>query len=250
MCYNPFTLKDKLILITGASSGIGRATAIECALLGAKLIITARNKERLNDTFLTLDGEDHIQIIADLQNEDDVRGIINQTPKLDGIVHCAGILTTLLFQYITREDLDNIMNVNFISPIMMTQSLISQNKINRNASIVFISSIMGTQVSSLANSMYSSSKAAIEGMVKGMALDLASKKIRVNCVRPGMVQSNFITNGAFTKEQLQKDAKENYPLKRYGRPEEIAYSVVFLLSDSSNWITGTSLLIDGGFSLK
>ena len=250
MCYNPFSLFDKKILVTGASSGIGKATAIECSRLGATLIITARNKERLNETFLALNGNGHQQLLSDLQCEEEVNFLIKQLPKLDGIVHCAGMISTLLFQFIKKEELNQIMDINFTSPVMITQSLVNQNKLNKGSSIVFISSIMGTTVSSLANSMYSSTKAALEGMVKGMALDLSSKKIRVNCVRPGMVETNLLSTGIITEEQLLKDATENYPMKRYGKPEEIALSVVFLLSDASNWITGTNLLIDGGYTLK
>lgn len=248
--YNPFSLENKKILITGASSGIGRATAIECSKLGATLFIIARDETRLNETYISLSGNNHTQIIIDIQDQHKVDQLSNQLPQIDGVVNCAGTLTTLLFQFIKKEDLNHIMDINFTSPVMLTQSLISKNKISKNGSIVFISSIMGTLVSTLANSMYASTKGALEGMMKGMALDLSSKNIRVNCVRPGMVQSNFISNGAITDEQLIKDAKTNYPLKRYGKPEEIAYSTIFLLSDASNWITGTSILIDGGYTLK
>jgi Dehydrogenases with different specificities (related to short-chain alcohol dehydrogenases) len=250
MKYNPFSLEERVILITGASSGIGKATAIECSRMGATVVITARNKSRLEETFNSLEGEGHSMIIADLKQENDINCIIKQSPLLDGIVHCAGLVTTQLFQFISRKELTQIMEVNFTSPVIMTQMLLEQKKIKKESSIVFISSVMGTHVSSIGNSMYSSTKSAIEGMVKGMALDLSGKKIRVNCICPGMVDTGFIANGAIAEEQLQKDAKENYPLKRYGKPEEIAYATIYLLSGASNWITGSSLLIDGGFTLK
>lgn len=250
MKYNPFSLENRSILITGASSGIGKATAIECSRIGAKVIITARNKEKLFETFQELTGDGHQMIVADLTDEKDFCSITKEIPSIDGIVHCAGVVITQLFPFINREDLNKIMDINFTAPVILSQRLLEEKKLMNNSSIVFISSMMGTRISSVGNSMYSSTKSAIEGMTKGMALDLSRKKIRVNCICPGMVDTGFINNGAITEEQLQKDAKENYPLKRYGKPEEIAYAAIYLLSEASSWITGSSLLIDGGYTLK
>ncbi|MCX6231380.1 MAG: SDR family NAD(P)-dependent oxidoreductase [Bacteroidetes bacterium] len=246
--YNPFSLKDKTIFITGASSGIGRAVAIECSKLGADVIISGRNPERLQETFDALEGHNNKQFLAELQNHEDVNSLIDQIPLLDGIVFCAGYTKTLPFQFINEDELNAIMRINFIAPTLIAQSLLKKKKIKNGASIVFISSISGMYISFYGNSMYSASKGAINGMVKGMALDLANKNIRVNTVTPGMIQSNIINTGIITEEQINADIKK-YPLKRYGNPNEVAYAVIYLLSDATTWITGSNLLIDGGYTL-
>ncbi len=247
--YNPFSLSGKTIFVTGASSGIGKATAIECSKMGAQLIITGRNEERLNDTFQLLEGKGHVKMIADLNVKEDLDLLVNQIPPLNGIAHCAGMLITLPFPYISKEKMDTIFEVNFFSPTLITQRLLKNKKIKNNSSIVFISSLAGVVCTTLANSMYSATKGAINGMAKGMALDLSHKKIRVNCVNPGMINTEMINESVITKEQVQEDAKR-YPLKRYGNPEEVAYAAIYLLSDASAWVTGSNLIIDGGLTLQ
>ena len=245
---NPFSLEGKTILITGASSGIGRAIALESSKLGARLIITGRNKERLEGTFNSLNGQGHIKIITDLTNEEDLNNLISEVPQLNGIVYSAGITNPVPFQFITKEKLDNIFNINFTSTALMTQKLLQEKLIRKEASIVFISSISGVFCSSPGASMYSATKGAINGLVKGMALDLSHKLIRVNTVCPGMIETNIYGGGQITEEQFEED-KKKYPLKRYGKPEEIAFAVIYLLSDASRWVTGSNLLIDGGYTL-
>lgn len=247
--YNPFSLEGKTIFITGASSGIGRATAIECSKMGATVLITGRNKERLSETFSRLEGERHIQLIADLSIHEEIENLTNHLPTLDGCVNNAGFTKTLLTQYITFKSLDEIFKVNTVAPILLTQQLVKKKKINKNASIVFTCSTSGVYNAVLGNSMYSASKGAINGFVKNAALDLASKKIRVNCVCPGMINTSILDNGVITNEQLNQDMKK-YPLKRYGEPEEVAYAIIYLLSNASAWVTGSNLLIDGGFTLQ
>lgn len=245
---NPFSLFDKTFLVTGASSGIGKAIAIECSKMGANLIITGRNETRLNETFSELVGEFHKTIIADLTNENDITLLCDQLPCINGIVHCAGFTIPIPFQFITKEKIDSILNVNFTSTILITQRLLKKKKIEKESSIVFISSISGIWCSSVGGSLYSASKGAINGLIKGMALDLAPKGIRVNSINPGMVETNIFSEGEITQEQFQEDMKK-YPLKRYGKPEEIAYAAIYLLSDASKWVTGSNLLIDGGYTL-
>lgn len=247
--HNPFSLEGKTIFITGASSGIGRATAIECSKIGATVIITGRNKERLNETFCELEGEGHVQLIADLSIHDEIENLTNRLPTLDGCVNNAGFTKTLLTQFITFKSLDEIFKVNAIAPILLTQQLVKKKKINRSASIVFTSSTSGVYNAVLGNSMYSATKGAVNGFAKNVALDLASKKIRVNCVCPGMISTSILNEGIITNEQLNQDMKK-YPLKRYGKPEEVAYAIIYLLSDASAWVTGSNLLIDGGLTLQ
>jgi NAD(P)-dependent dehydrogenase (short-subunit alcohol dehydrogenase family) len=217
--------------------------------MGAKLLITGRSKERLNDTFNALEGEGHQQFVADLKNLYETTHLNNYISELHGIVHCAGMVKTLPFHYITKEQLELIMNINFTAPIILTQQMIKNKLLKRGASIVFISSISGVFISLPGNSMYSASKGAINGIIKGMALDLAAKGIRVNSVNPGMIQTEILNEGVISNDQLKEDIKK-YPLNRYGKPEEVAYAVIYLLSDASAWVTGSNLLIDGGYTLK
>jgi NAD(P)-dependent dehydrogenase (short-subunit alcohol dehydrogenase family) len=246
--YNPFTLKGKTVFVSGASSGIGQAVATECSKMGAKMCISGRNEERLNRTFLQLEGVGHMQIIADLQTDDGIKAVVKALPSVDGVVHCAGIAKPLPFQFSGKEIINEVMGINFNSPALLSQQLVKNKKINRSASIVFISSVSGVLCSSVGGSIYSASKGAINGLVKGMALDLAPKMIRVNSVNPGMIDTNIFASGIITQDQLREDMS-NYPLKRYGKPEEVAFSVIYLLSDASSWITGSGILIDGGFTL-
>jgi len=154
----------------------------------------------------------------------------------------------LLFQFIDEDSLTEIMNVNFTAPTLITARLVEDKKLKKGSSIVFIGSISGTVCVCGGNSIYSASKGAINGVMKNMALDLASKSIRVNSVNPGMIDTHIFNGGLIDSEQLKEDVKR-YPLKRYGKPEEVAYAVVYLLSDVAQWVTGTSLLIDGGYTL-
>jgi NAD(P)-dependent dehydrogenase (short-subunit alcohol dehydrogenase family) len=245
---NPFSLSGKQILVTGASSGIGRAIAIECSKMGASVILTARNEARLQETLSEMNGEGHSIIVADLNNEEDRLRLVEHSPKLDGLVNCAGIVRTLLFPFIDSDSLAEVMNVNFVAPTLISVQLVRNKKMAKNSSIVFIGSISGTVCVWGGNSMYSASKGAINGIMKNMALDLAVKTIRVNSVNPGMIETAIFDGGAIDKEQLEEDRK-SYPLKRYGKPEEVAYAVIYLLSDAAAWVTGTSLIIDGGYTL-
>ena len=242
--YNPFSLKGKTILVTGASSGIGRATAIECSKLGAIVIITGRNSERLQQTYDSLYGLGHLQIIADLNNLEDLTSLVNQVPILDGVVNNAGIAKTQPISFIKEEDLQKIFATNTFTPILLVKQLLRKKKINKNASLVFTSSVSAIK-SDLGNSVYGASKAALQSYVRYCARELAPKSIRANSIHPGMVTTPLITGGAHSDDDLQTDAQK-YPLGRYGSPEEIAWSIIYLLSDASAWITGHSLIIDGG----
>jgi NAD(P)-dependent dehydrogenase (short-subunit alcohol dehydrogenase family) len=246
--YNPFSLEGKTILVTGASSGIGKAIAIECSKMGAKLIITARNEGRLNETLSQMEGNGHLIVPADLSKEEGQKFLVDTSSVLGGLVNCAGIVKTMPFQFVNAESLYEVMNVNFIAPSLVSAQLIKKKKLSKNSSIVFISSISGVLGAVPGNSLYSASKGAINGIVKNMALDLASKGIRVNSINPGAVESHILDAGIITEEQQEED-KKHYPLKRHGKPEEIAYAAIYLLSDASKWITGSNLVIDGGLTL-
>lgn len=249
MSYNPFSLTDKTILVTGASSGIGRASAMEASKLGAKVIVCGRNHERLVQTLQSLEGTGHTAFEGDLQEQVTIDRLVKEVPALDGMVLSAGKGLTMPFQFCSREMYEDIFNTNFFSPVELLRQLFKKKKISQGGSVVMIASIAGTGRRSVGNAVYGSAKAALQTMVRYTALELAPKKIRVNGVCPGMVNTPFIHSGALTEEQLEQD-KASYPLKRYGEPEDIAHGVAYLLSDASSWVTGTSLVIDGGITAK
>ncbi len=246
--FNPFSLADKTVLVTGASSGIGKAIAIVSSKMGARVVITGRNRQRLDETLVQLHGKGHKAIIADLSRQEEIKLLIDEVPELDGIVNCAGLTIPKPFKFYSNEDAEKVMQVNFFAPMIITRDLVKSKKLKKGSSIVFISSINGLWVSSSGGSLYAASKGAVNGLCKTLAIELAPH-IRVNTVNPGMVNTGIYDSGIVTKEQLQEDAKK-YPLKRYGEPEEIANAVVFLLSDASSFMTGSHLLIDGGFTLQ
>ncbi len=242
--YNPYSLEGKTILITGASSGIGRATAIECSKMGAKCVITGRNQERLQETFNRLDGDGHLQIIADLSTQEGLDTLIEQTPNIDGLVNNAGVGRYKPISFIKQEDLDYVFQTNTFAPILITRSFMKKKKVNQGGSIVFISSLAAYE-SNFGNGVYGASKGAILSFARYCAQELANKQIRANSIHPGMVETSLIHRGTYSDEDLQKDVLK-YPLKRYGKPEDIAWAIIYLLSDASAWVTGSAITIDGG----
>ena len=248
MRYNPFSLDGKTVLVTGSSSGIGQETAIQCSKLGAKVIITARNEERLKETLSQMDGEGHSMVIAELTRQEELENLVSTIDTLNGVVLCAGKGMTSPFPFSTRDKYDEIFNVNFFAPVELLRLLVKKKKLEKDSSVVFVSSIGGNGSYSFGNGVYGASKAAINSTMKFCARELAAKKIRVNTVNPGMVNTKLIQGGAISEEQHKLDM-EKYPLKRYGEPEDIAYGIIYLLSDASSWVTGHSLVIDGGVTI-
>ena len=246
---NPFSLLGKTILVTGASSGIGRAIAVECSKMGAQMVITGRNEARLNKTFVLLVGERHVQLTADLSIEQDIENLVASLPKLDGCVNNAGIIRQQLLQFSDKKDILEMFETNTFSSFLLTQKLIQDRKLNKNASIVFTNSISGVYCSAIGEALYSATKGALNGYLKGLALEVANRGIRVNSVNPGVVETNLFNSFSMPLEVLEEKKKE-YPLKRFGKPEEVAYAVIYLLSDASQWITGSNLVIDGGYTLN
>lgn len=246
--YNPFNLKDKTILVTGASSGIGQTTAIQCSKMGAKVIITARNEVRLKKTLSQLEGDGHEMIMSELTNKEELEALVGKAHDLDGVVLCAGRAMTSPFMFNTRDKYDDVFNINYFAPVELLRLLLKKKKINKNASIVFVSSIGGVMGYSLGNSIYGATKASIHSTMKFCAKELAPKGIRVNSVNPGMVNTPLIGGGSISEEQYKADM-ERYPLKRYGEPEDIANGIIYLLSNASSWVTGHALVIDGGITI-
>lgn len=242
--FNPFSLEGKTVLVTGASSGIGRGIAVTCSKMGAKVVINGRNEQKLQETLSMMEGNEHVILSGDLTIQEAMTSIVALLPKLDGIVHCAGIGDRVLCKNVTVSDIDKMMSVNFNAPVMLQSEILKQKKISKGGSIVFVASI-ANESPSIGNALYSASKGAIISYANCLQLELASRLIRVNCISPAMVWTDLIFKGGITEEQLREDEKK-YPLKRYGRPEDIANLTVYLLSDASAWMTGSNLKITGG----
>ena len=239
-------------MVTGASSGIGRTTAIECSKMGASVIVTARNEERLNATLECLDkdyDQTHQMILADLSTEEGVNALVEELPHLDGVSLNAGIVKTLPVKFINKEALTEVLNVNMMGPILLVQRLLKKKKITRGSSVVFTSSIGGVMISTVGNTMYGVSKGGLNAFMKGLALEMASIGIRSNSVNPGFVATNILSAGTISEEDLKKNVSA-YPLGRFGKPEDIAFAIIYLLSDASSWVTGHTLVIDGGVILR
>lgn len=247
--YNPFSLIGKTILVTGASSGIGRVTAIECSKMGAKLIITGRNEERLQQTLCLLNGDNHMLLCCNLSQEDDIKAFCAQLPNnIDGVAHCAGISSLKPIIGLNTQNLQDIFCTNYYAPVLLTKYLVKTKKLQQGASLVYVGSISGVSNVATALSAYGSSKSALNSFVQYAALELAGKQIRCNAVLPGRIETQLLQNQTMSEEDLQKDIAK-YPLHRYGTPTEVAQAIVYLLSDATKWITGTSITIDGGRSL-
>lgn len=242
--FNPFSLLGKTILVTGASSGIGRGVAIACSKMGAKVIINGRNMSKLEETISLMEGYDNIIASGDLTERITLQQLAEELPKLDGVVHCAGMGQRVLAKLLLEDDVNQVMNVNFKAPVLLQTELLKQKRINKGASIVFIASIASWSPS-LGNSMYSASKGAVISYAKCLSLELAPRKIRVNCISPAMVWTDLVLNDGINEDKLKED-ESKYPLQRYGQPEDIANLTVYMLSDASTWMTGSNVQITGG----
>lgn len=246
--YNPFSLEGKTILVTGASSGIGRAIAIECSKMGAHVVITARNEVRLNETLGMMAGEGHLSISADLADEDSIVRLVEQMPQLNGIVHNAGMAHRAPCKMVRKEQLEQVMGTNFEGPVMLQKYLMKKKKIEKEASIVFIASRAPFAPAS-GNAVYAASKGAMLGYAKCLGLEVAPQKIRVNSICPAMIWTDLVAKDAEQTGEDYQAAQERYPLKRFGKPEDVAYLAVYLLSDASQWMTGSQIDITGGGEL-
>lgn len=248
MSYNPYNIEGKRVLITGASSGIGRATAIECAKLGATCVLVGRNEARLQETLSLLEGENHTSIIADVTTTDGRAAIVAQCGQLDGIVCNAGINKTAPIYFLKEEEVDEVMTTNATAPMMLIHDLVTKRCVKAKASIVFTSSIDAV-TPAISTAAYGASKAALTNFMMVCAKELAPRLIRSNAIMPGMVETPILAEMRMTDEELEAD-KQNYPLKRYGQPKEIAWAIIYLLSDAAAWVTGSLLTIDGGCSIR
>jgi len=241
----PFSLSGKTILVTGASSGIGKQAAILISRAGGTLFLTGRDEKRLHETFRLLEGKNHRMKMADLTITSEMDELIEKVPALNGVVHSAGIVGPLPVKFIRQENIDNMFSINYMVPVNLTGKLLRKKKILDHASILFMSTI-ATRNPYFGGALYSGSKAALEAYSKTLALELTGKGIRSNCLMAGLVDTPMIVDRS--EEKMQKEAKERY-LQRYplgvGKPEDVAGAIVYFLSDASKWISGTTLILGG-----
>lgn len=244
---NTFSLEGKKILVTGASSGIGAQAAISLSRFGAKIILTARNGEKLNEVKQKLDGDGHIIIKADLKKANEVITLVERIDSLDGVVQSSGIVKPFPVKFINETQLEEIFSINFNAPVLLMTKLFRAKKINKGSSIVFMSSI-SSHFAHKGGALYSSSKAAINTYSKTIALEYATQKIRSNVISAAMVKTPIFDNAekVASKELMDKHG-EKYPLG-FGEPEDVANAIVFLLSNASRWVTGTEIVLDGGLT--
>lgn len=248
MSYNPYSLENKTILITGGAGGIGSEVARVCAKLGARIILTDIREDALSVVLSSLtSGAEHLAIKADLTDATELQSLVDQIPEIDGFVCNAGVMKLVLTQFITEEELTRIQKINLNAPILLTKALLKKKKINKGGSIVFTASAAGVYRVSMGNAIYATTKCGIDAFMRTVALECGPKGIRCNSVNPGMVETALISG--FTEEQKQKEM-QNYPLRRFAKPEDIALGVAYLLSEASSFVTGTALKIDGGMTLS
>lgn len=246
---NPFSLIGKRVLVTGAGSGIGRAISVMASHFGATIVLVDIRQDLMDETLLLLKGEGHTSIQADLSDMEQIKAIVEKVEPLDGLVNNAGVPNTKPLQFIGEEEFERVLSLNTKAPVFLTNLLFKKKKLTKGASLVFTSSLAGLYTFTPANGLYSMSKAALTSYAKSCAVEFASRGIRSNCVCPAMVNTHLRSSLGFSEEEYQKDVQK-YLLKRYAEPEEIASAVVFLLSDGASYITGQTLLVDGGRSLK
>jgi len=235
---NPFSLAGKTVLVTGASSGIGRQIALSSARMGAQVVVTGRDAARLDDTLQALEGTGHRQATADLTVSEDIHRLVEAIGRIDGVVHCAGQQKLCPVRMLNEKLMTHVYSVNFLAPVMLTQRLLQQNRLADSASILFMLST-AAHIGTAGAGPYSAMKAGLIGMLRCLALEQAKRKIRVNGISPSAVATPMWDPGHI------EDQKARHPLG-LGTPEDVANAAIYLLSDASRWVTGTTLLMDGG----
>lgn len=246
--YNPFSLEGKNILVTGASSGIGRGICIDTSKMGATVHLMARNEQRLAETLSQMEGEGHQMHQVDLCDKDVLTELVDSLPSLDGVVLCAGIIKTMPVKNISEDALEEIFNTNIMADIRMVSRMLKKKKLNKGASVIFISSVSTFNVK-VGNSLYSATKGAVNSFAKAMALEVSKQNMRVNCIQPGFVPSSILSSGAIEEDAFLKFYAERHPLG-FGTPTDIANTCIYLLSDAARWVTGSIFTIDGGYTLQ
>lgn len=241
---NSFSLLDKCILVTGASSGIGREAALSISKAGGSLILTGRDAMRLEQTYTSLSPGNHSCKALDLTNAEELEAFIDSLPELDGIVLSAGITGHLPAKYIGKDDYESFFNINYLAPVLLISRILKKKKLRNKASIVFLSSI-ATKYPYFGGALYSSTKAALEAYSRVLALELAPKGIRSNCISPSFVKTPMVEGAAETISSEVMDKFEKMMPLGFGEPQDVANAIVFMLSDASRWVTGSNMVLGG-----
>ena len=252
--FNPFSLQNKTIIVTGASSGIGQQVAISCSKMGAKVALIGRNQERLEETRKQLSGEGHLVIsydLTDLEHQKElVSDIVSKIGPVDGLVNCAGISATLPFKLMKPEKVEEFFRTNVYASIELTRQVLGIKNVNKEgASVIFFASVMGC-VGENAKSLYSLTKGALISGCRSLAIEYAPRKVRINVVSPGVVETPINKNQSYLADPERRKATEALHPLGLGRTDDIANACVYLLSDASRWVTGQNLIIDGGYTIK
>lgn len=242
---NAFTLENKTILVTGASSGLGRQTAITASQMGATVMITGRNEQRLNETLSQLHGTGHRIFIADLTVQHDIDSLVAQLPELNGVVYSTGISDLTPARFITSAAIEKTFSISFNASVLLTAGLLGKKRIAKKASLVFISSI-STRYPFVGGAMYISAKAALEAYARVLALELAGRGVRVNCVAPAFVRTPMLDQTAENYSQEAVNMIEAKQIFGLGDPEDVSNTIVYYLSDAAKWVSGTNLILGGG----
>lgn len=251
---NPFSLQGKNIIVTGASSGIGQQCAIDCAAMGARVVLVARNEDRLHETLSRMDGEGHVALSLDLTDVDvvaaKVKEIVKEVGPVAGVVNCAGVSSVTPLKLIKEADMTAMIQTNVYSALFLTKEVCRMGSYDKaGTSIIFLSSIMGL-VGENAKTMYSLTKGALLSASRSLALELAPKKIRVNCIAPGAIITPinvYLPHMADSEKRSALEAKHPLGL---GQTSDISYACVYLLSDAARWVTGQVIAVDGGYTAR
>jgi NAD(P)-dependent dehydrogenase (short-subunit alcohol dehydrogenase family) len=250
---NPMDLGGGRVLVTGASSGIGRETAILLSQLNARVVLVARNRERLGQTAALLEGDGHTIEVFDLRSVTEIPGWMKRLTvdggPLRGLVHSAGVLGTYPLRILDPERLDEVMAINFGAAVALTRAFCQAGNSAPESSVVFLASILGI-IGRPATAAYAASKGALIGLTKALGVELARERIRVNCVAPAMVQGEMLDQfvACLTPEQQAANVAD-HPLG-LGSARDVANGIAFLIADTGRWITGTTMFIDGGFTAR
>ena len=252
--YNPFSLEGKNILVTGASSGIGRQCAVDCSRMGAKVALVARNEERLKETLSLMEGKGHIYRVCNLKESESfsvlISDIVESIGPLDGTLCCAGISATEPLKLTSQERLEDFFRANVISSVLLSREICKiKNYRKEGCSIVFFSSVMGVVGESMKSS-YSMTKSALIGAVRSLACEYAKKNIRFNCISPGVIETPINAEQPYMRDPELRAKFEAKHLLGIGRTTDIANACIYLLSGASRWVTGQNLIVDGGYTVR
>lgn len=252
---NPFSLSGKVILVTGASSGIGRACAIRCAESGASIILLARNLARLQETADALPAGSAYRIVtADLASgqlpETELKEAVNALGKISGLVYAAGISTTMPLRLIDEAKMLSFFQTNVTGAILLSKWLSKPAHLSETGgSIVLLASVMG-MVGEAGKTIYSLTKGALIAGAKSMAIELAPKKLRVNTLSPGVVVTPMTDGAVYSQQEETKEKIISLHPLGLGNTDDIALACIYLLSDASRWVTGANIPIDGGYTAR